>query len=329
MTRVKPTKNVVTLAFAGAQVLDVVGPMQMFAAVNDENPLDPPIYALKLLAERKGPFFTSGGIALVADASYAALPKVIHTLMVAGGSIERALEDKKLARAVRDGAARAERVVSICTGTFFLAAAGLLNGRRATTHWRAVDELARRYPEISVERDALYVRDGDVWSSAGVTAGMDLALALVREDCGNETALAVARRHVLFLMRPGGQSQFSAQLAGNANPQGRLAPLLRWIPEHIDQSIDVSALAARANMSERSFARVFVREMGETPAHYVERLRIDAARRLLSATNIPVTAVAARAGFQSEERMRRAFQRSLNISPVAFRARFRLDGGRS
>ncbi len=192
-----------------------------------------------------------------------------------------------------------------------------------------MDELAGRYPDIRVERDALYVRDANIWSSAGVTAGMDLALALVREDCGNEVALAVARRHVLFLMRPGGQSQFSAHLAADAVPKGRLAPLLRWIPEHIDQSIDVSTLAARAGMSERSFARVFAREIGETPARYVERVRLDAARRMLSATNFPVTAVAVRAGFSSEERMRRAFHRSFNVSPGAFRARFRLAGDKS
>jgi transcriptional regulator GlxA family with amidase domain len=191
-----------------------------------------------------------------------------------------------------------------------------------------VDLLAERYPKISVERDALYVRDGNVWSSAGVTAGMDLALALIREDCGNEVALAVARRHVLFLMRPGGQSQFSAHLASDACPDGRLAPLLRWIPEHIDRSIDVRTLAKRANMSERSFARNFARETGETPARYVERVRLDAARRLLSASDIPVTEVAERVGFGSEERMRRSFNRALNVSPGAFRARFRIVGDR-
>jgi len=315
------------LPFEGAQVLDIVGPMQMLSAVNDE--LDSPAYALSLLAERRGALRTSGGIVLVADGPYAALPKSIHTLVIVGGNIERALRDGRLARAVKVGAARAKRIVSICTGTFFLAAGGLLDGKRATTHWRAVNVLAERYPKISVERDALYVRDGRVWSSAGVTAGMDLALALIREDCGYDAALAVARRHVLFLMRPGGQSQFSAHLASDAPPAGRLAPLLRWIPEHIGHSIDVRALAARANMSERSFARIFAHETGETPARYVERMRLDAARRLLSASDLSITAVAARVGFGSEERMRRAFNRAMNVSPGAFRARFRIAGDRT
>jgi transcriptional regulator GlxA family with amidase domain len=178
---------------------------------------------------------------------------------------------------------------------------------------------------VSVERDAIYVQDGRIWTSAGVTAGMDLALALLREDFGDETALAVARHHVLFLTRPGGQSQFSAHLAPDAYSRGRLAGLLRWIPEHVGDELDVGALARRANMSERSFARIFARETGETPARYVERARLDAARRLLTASGLTTATVAARAGFGSEERMRRAFQRHLNISPGAFRARFQLS----
>jgi transcriptional regulator GlxA family with amidase domain len=186
--------------------------------------------------------------------------------------------------------------------------------------------LAARFPKVKVERDALYVRDGNIWSSAGVTAGMDLALALVREDFGSDVALAVARRHVLFLMRPGGQSQFSAHLRHDANGEGRLATLLRWIPEHVGDTLDVRVLAARANMSERTFARAFARETGETPARYVERLRLDAARRMLSASDMPLVTVATQAGFGSEERMRRSFQRALKISPGAFRARFRIAG---
>ncbi len=198
----------------------------------------------------------------------------------------------------------------------------MLAGRRATTHWSRVAQFARDFPTVTLEPDAIFVRDGNVWTSAGVTAGMDLALALVREDLGDKAALAVAREHVIFLMRPGGQSQFSAHLAPEAYPQGRLAGLLRWIPEHVDQVLDVAGLAAKANMSERSFARNFVRETGETPARYLERARIDAARRLLTASGLPVGTVATRAGFGSEERMRRAVQRQLKIQSGAFRARF-------
>jgi len=320
----KKPHTVVMLAFEGAQVLDVVGPLQMLAAVNDERP--EPAYAITILAEKKGPLVTSGGLRLDADGDYAALPKRIGTLMISGGSAQAALRDPTMMQAVRDGAKRAGRVASICSGAFFLAAAGLLKGKRATTHWRSVDLLAKLYPDITVEPDALYVRDGKIWSSAGVTAGMDLALALIREDFGDEMALTVARRHVMFLMRPGGQSQFSAHLAPEAYPKGKLASLLRWIPEHAGEDLDVAALAAKANMSERSFARNFLRETGETPSRYLERARLDAARRLLTASTLPVGVVAQRAGFGSEERMRRAFQRRLKISPGAFRARFQPNG---
>jgi len=315
-------KTVVMLAFAGAQVLDVVGPMQMLAAVNDEKPKDQPAYALTLLAEKKGPLRTSGGIRLEADGSYRDMPRTIDTLVIAGGDIRAALEDPTLLSALRAAAKRARRVVSICTGAFFLASIGMLKGRRATTHWRSVELLARLYPGTTVESDALYVRDGKVWTSAGVTAGMDLALALVREDHGEEMALRVARRHVLFLMRPGGQSQFSAHLQTEAAATGRLSSLLRWIPEHISADMNVATLAARANMSERSFARVFLRETGKTPAAYVEDLRLDEARRMLTASRLPVAEIAMRSGFGSEERMRRAFHRRLKVNPAAFRARF-------
>jgi transcriptional regulator GlxA family with amidase domain len=315
-------KTVVMLAFADAQVLDVVGPLQMLAAVNDERPKDKPAYALTLLAEKKGPFRTSGGIRIDADGSYRDLPKQIDTLMIAGGSIEAALKDARLLTALKTGARRARRVVSICSGAFFLASLGLLKGKRATTHWRSVALLARLFPDTTVEPDALYVRDGKVWTSAGVTAGMDLALALVREDHGEDMALKVARRHVLFLMRPGGQSQFSAHLKTELAATGKLSNLLRWIPEHVSGDLDVATLAARANMSERSFARIFLRETGKTPGAYVEDIRLDEARRLLTATSLPVTDIAARSGFGSEERMRRAFHRRLKINPAAFRARF-------
>ncbi len=315
------------LTFAGAQVLDVVGPMQILAGVNDE--LKRPAYVLTLLAEKKGAVQTSGGLSLVADGAYADLPRRIDTLMVAGGNVEKALRNPAILKALRLGAKQARRVVSICSGAFFLAAAGMLKGKRATTHWRSVDLLEKMFPDITVERDALYVRDGEIWTSAGVTAGMDLALALVREDFGDAMALAVARRHVMFVMRPGGQSQFSAHLAPENFPQGKLAPLLRWIPEHIGDDLSVEVLASRAHMSARNFARAFVAQTGETPARYVERARLDAARRLLTGSAHSVAAVAVRTGFGSEERMRRAFQRQLKVSPASFRDRFQPKGERT
>jgi transcriptional regulator GlxA family with amidase domain len=321
-------RQIIMLAFADAQILDIVGPLQILSGVNDERSPESPAYRLTLLAERKGAFRTSSGMKLVADGAWSELPDAIDTLMVAGGEgTPEALRNKVLRAALTAGAARSRRVVSICSGAFLLAAAGLLKGKRATTHWRSAAQLAQAFPEVAVEPDAIYVRDGRVWTSAGVTAGMDLALALVREDFGDAMALTVARRHVLYLVRPGGQSQFSAHLA--MEREGKLAKLLRWIPDHVGEQLGVPALAERSHMSARNFARVFRAETGQTPAHYVECARIDAARRLLTQSRLPVDAVAARAGFGSEERMRRAFQRHLKVSPASFRARFGANGGSS
>jgi transcriptional regulator GlxA family with amidase domain len=320
-------KEIVMFAFAGAQILDVIGPLQILAGVNDAKP-DEPAYRLTVLAERKGEIVTSSGLRLVADGAWQDLPRTIDTIMVAGGEGTReALRSKALLGAVRTSAKRARRVVSVCSGAFLLAAAGLLKGKRATTHWQNAEDLARLFPEVTVEPDAIFVRDGNVWTSAGVTAGMDLALALVREDFGDDMALAIARRHVVFLMRPGGQSQFSAHLSTDAHADGKLGKLLRWIPDHIGDALDVATLARKANMSERNFARVFREETGKTPAYFVECARIDAARRLLTQSAVAVETVAVRAGFGSEERMRRAFQRHLKISPASFRARFHANGG--
>jgi transcriptional regulator GlxA family with amidase domain len=321
-------KEIVMLAFAGAQILDVVGPLQMLAGVNDEKPGGAPPYRLTVLAERKGEIVTSSGLRLVADGAWQDLPRTIDTLIVAGGEGTReAQRSKVLLAAVRAAAKRARRIVSVCSGAFLLAAAGLLKDKRATTHWQSTDDLARIFPDIAVEPDAIYVRDGNIWTSAGVTAGMDLALALVREDFGDDMALAVARRHVVFLMRPGGQSQFSAHLSAEAHTEGKLGKLLRWIPDHVGDALDVAALARKANMSERNFARVFREETGKTPALFVECARIDTARRLLTQSALAVETVAVRTGFGSEERMRRAFQRHLKVSPASFRARFHANGG--
>lgn len=324
--RKNSVKNVVMFAFEDAQILDVTGPMQILSGVNDE--LSRPAYRLTLLAERSGPFGTTSGLQLVADGDWRELPKTIDTMLVAGGEGTReAMRNRELLKAVTSASTRSRRIASVCSGAFILAQARLLDGKRATTHWRNVDDLTRYYPKVTVEPDAIFVRDGNVWTSAGVTAGMDLALALVREDFGDEMALAVARRHVLFLMRPGGQSQFSAHLSAEAHADCKLARVLRWIPDHVAEVLDIPALAARSNMSERNFARVFRAETGQTPAHYVECARVDAARRLLTQSQLPVESIAQRAGFGSEERMRRAFQRHFKVSPASFRSRFHMNGG--
>ena len=326
MAEKTPPRQVVTFAFADAQILDVVGPLQMLSGVNDEQ--ETPAYRLTILAERKGEIVTTSGVKLVADGAWTDLPKAIDTMIVAGGDgTVAAVRNTVLLRAVRTAAKRARRIVSVCSGSFILAQAGLLKGKRATTHWRSADDLARIFPDTAVEPDAIYVRDGNVWTSAGVTAGMDLALALIREDFGDDMALTVARRHVVFLMRPGGQSQFSAYLSAEVHTDGELTKLLRWIPDHVGEALDIPALARKANMSERNFARVFREETGKTPAHFVECARLDAARRLLTQSALPVETIALRAGFGSEERMRRAFQRQLKVSPASFRARFHANGG--
>jgi transcriptional regulator GlxA family with amidase domain len=213
-------------------------------------------------------------------------------------------------------------VVGLCTGTFVLAEAGLLDGRRATTHWMDCDELARRFPSIAVERDPIYVRAGNVYTSAGSTAGLDLVLALVEEDHGRRLALQVAQRMVFFLKRPGGQAQFSAQLSTQMAEREPLRDLQSWILEHPGADLSVEALASQVSMSPRNFFRVFVREIGMTPGRFVERVRVEAARRLLEETARGIPDVAAACGFGSSETMRVAFRRTLGVNPKGYRSRF-------
>jgi len=214
-------------------------------------------------------------------------------------------------------------VASVCTGTMLLAEAGLLDGRRAVTHWAYCEALGRRYPKLAVEPDAIFVRDGKFWSSAGVCAGMDLALALAEEDHGRELALTIARWMVIFLKRPGGQSQFSVGLAAQATEHERIRELQSWAQAHLGSDLGIAKLAKRVAMSPRNFARVFAREVGETPARWVERARVEAARRLLEESDEGVDAIAALCGFGSAETLRRAFLRQLRVAPSAYRARFR------
>jgi len=210
----------------------------------------------------------------------------------------------------------------VCSGAFLLAEAGLLDGRRATTHWSVCDLLARLYPTVDVDPEPIFVRDGDLYTSAGVTAGMDLALALVEDDLGREVALAVARRLVLFLRRPGNQAQFSAQLSAQLAQRDDVREVQRWIAEHPESDLSVGSLAARAQTSERSFARWFAHEVGVTPGRYVEQVRVEAARRLLEETDGSVALIARSCGFGSAETMRRSFLRALRIGPTEYRRRF-------
>ncbi len=320
-------RRVLLFTFAGGQTLDVVGPAEVFAGANAwaaaRDP-GPPAYRVEIVARRAGPVAMGSGVVLMAERDTRSVRGAVDTLLVAGGShgLPAARADADLPDWLRRQAARARRVGSVCTGAFLLAGAGLLDGRRVTTHWAAAERLAREHPRLRVEPDAIWVRDGRFYSSAGVSAGMDLALALVEEDLGREAALAVARHLVLFLQRPGGQSQFSAHLEAQTRARGPLAELPDWIERHLDGDLSVPALAERVGMSPRNFARVFARCFGATPAKYVERARLERARACLDEGRRGLEEVADLCGFGSAERMRKTFLRHLRVSPQDYRGRF-------
>jgi transcriptional regulator GlxA family with amidase domain len=264
------------------------------------------------------------GLRLVADRSYRAVRGAIDTLIVTGvDGPEDARRDPELVRWLARTAPRARRVVGLCTASYVLAEAGLLDGRVATTHWMDCEELARRYPKVRVLRDPIYVRDGPVYTSAGATAGLDLVLALVEEDLGRRLALQVAQRMVFYLKRPGGQAQFSQLLTTQLAEREPLRELQAWVLDHPWADLSIETLARRAAMSPRHFFRVFVREVGCTPGRFVERVRVEAARRLLEETSRAAEDIAGACGFGSGESMRLAFRRTLGISPHRYRHRFR------
>lgn len=315
----------VILAYDGVQALDVVGPHEVFAAAGH------PVAVVAPGARGGATVRSLSGLGLVAGGGLDRLRRSLDTLVVAGGDergVRVAVADVELLDGVRQAAARARRTASVCSGAFVLAEAGLLDGRRATTHWDACQLMARRYPAVTVDPDPIFVRDGNVWTSAGVTAGMDLALAMVTEDHGREVALAIARRFVLYLQRPGGQSQFSAPLWSDPPEREPLRDLQSWAVEHLDGDLTVPRLAARAAMSERNFTRVFTRQVGLTPARWVESLRVEAARRRLEATSEGVEVVAAACGLGTAETLRRAFLRRLRTTPTEYRHRFHTEGAR-
>jgi transcriptional regulator GlxA family with amidase domain len=312
--------RVVVLAFEGVQSLDVTGPVEAFSIATRYFGGE---YAIELVTPDGGPARASSGLSLNADRAAADVRGPIGTLVVAGGEgVLRTAKDEPTRGWVRDAAARSERVASVCTGAFILAAAGLLDGRRATTHWDSCQRLAERHPQITVESDPIFVRDGNVLTSAGVTAGIDLALALIEDDLGPQAALRTAQALVMFVRRPGGQSQFSAQLKAAPARREPLRDVQAHIAEHPAADLSVPALAARAYMSERNFARAFRAETGMTPAVYVELSRVERARRELETTDLPVEAVAASCGFGTVETMRRAFARRVGVNPAAYRERF-------
>jgi transcriptional regulator GlxA family with amidase domain len=311
------------LAFPDVQLLDVTGPFQVFASANRvaEEAGQPVPYQLQVVSAVPGAIVSSSGLALVAQALPPAdLP--LDTLVIAGGvGVQRACADVGLVDWVGARAGVSRRVASVCTGAFLLAATGLLDGRRATTHWSRCGELAAAFPAVRVEDDPIYVNDGAIWTSAGVTAGIDMALALLEADLGRAVALSVARSLVVFSKRPGGQAQFSAGLA-LAGSDGTFDGLHDWMKRNLRGNLAVPALAEQAGMSERSFVRHYRQVTGTTPARAVERVRVEAARQALGGTGLPVKRIARDCGFGSEETMRRSFVRILAVPPHAYRERF-------
>ncbi|MFI4986706.1 MAG: GlxA family transcriptional regulator [Alphaproteobacteria bacterium] len=321
-------RRVAFVIFPDFQLLDLSGPLAVFDSASrllaGEGICPQQAYPLRVLAPSGGPLTSSAGLTVIAEQSLFECEEEIDTLLVVGGQGSRpAAKDEALLAWLRRMAPRVRRLGSICTGALVLAAAGLFDGKRATTHWASCRTLAGRHPAIEVAADAIYVRDGKIYSSAGVTAGMDLALALVEEDWGRELALAVARWLVMFVKRPGGQSQFSAQLAAQRAERPPIAALQDWILTHLGEDLSVPVLAARAAMSGRNFARVFLSEAGATPGDFVETARLEAARRQLEETGAAIESVARAAGFASAERMRRTFLRRLGVTPLDYRRRFR------
>ncbi len=317
------------LAFPDAQILDVTGPLEVFGRaarwLTEERGWRIAAYTVEIAAAKAGPFATSSGIRLIADCSIAQVRGPIDTILVAGGrGTTAALRDRTLIDWLRSSFRRTRRLCSVCTGAFLLAEAGLLDGLRATTHWRQCERLAAQYPAVWVETDPIFVRasNSKIFTSAGVTAGIDLALALLEDDHGRDVALAVARELVMFLRRPGGQSQFSVQLSAQVADREPIRDLQRWIADHLGADLSVDRLARRAAMSPRNFARVFMREVGVTPGEFVEKSRVEAARRRLEESADGVDSIASECGFGTRESMRRAFIRRLHVPPSAYRSRF-------
>ncbi len=317
-------RRVVFLTYPHFDLLDFAGPWEVFHVANLVRQPGPPAYSLEVVSGLGGPSVDAhGGPTLLAKSTAEKCKGPIDTLVVpAAAPFMGETVDEEILRPIRRLSKRSRRVASVCAGAFLLAHAGLLDGKRATTHWRECDRLARLFPEIEVEPDVIFVQDGPVFTSAGVTAGLDLALALVEADLGRKMSLEVARNLVMFVRRPGGQTQFSATLESQVIERDVLRDLMAWVADHLEADNSVEALAVRANMSPRNFSRVFRRETGRTPARFVERLRVDAARRLLEESNKSLEEIAASCGFGGVSTMRRSFAKLLQVAPSSYRERF-------
>jgi transcriptional regulator GlxA family with amidase domain len=321
--------RVVLLATPDAQPLDVAGPHEVFSLEGRKLPElgqdHERGYIVEVCTIGRSRFITGdSGLSLLARGSYRGLRGPIDTLLVTGGLDPwRPRGQEPVLPWLRTWAPRVRRIGSICTGAFVLAAAGLLDGRRATTHWYYCQQLAREYPKITVDPEPIFVHDGNLFTSAGVTAGMDMALALVEQDYGSDVAVRIARAYVMFLRRPGGQSQFSTPLCFVAPSDSLLNRLQTWILENLHEHLSIEKLAGKVNMSPRNFSRVFVRQFNMTPGEYLTRLRVEAGRKFLEETSEGVARIASKTGFRNAETMRRAFLRVLEVNPKDYRNRFR------
>jgi transcriptional regulator GlxA family with amidase domain len=327
------TRRVVFVAGPGTEILDLVGPLQVFARAAEmfarKNPGASPIYSVEVVTtSRHTSVVTNCGLRISAHQTFRRVRGEIDTLLVAGGS---AIENDEISgdavQWLRRVAGRVRRIGSVCTGAMLLARAGLLDGRQATTHWNWCALLARKYPRTEIDPNPIFIRDENVYTSAGVTAGMDLALALVEEDHGPELALQVARNLVLYLRRPGGQSQFSAALSLQLTDRKPLRELESWVLDNLNKPLNVAMLAKRVAMSPRNFARVFLKEMKTTPAKFVERLRVETARRRLEESQNSLETIAGECGFGNVNSMRNVFQRTLRTAPGQYRRHFRSTRG--
>lgn len=318
-------RHVGILGYEGVNGLDLVAPIEVFASANELNDGAAPLYRVHVVGLDCGPFRSESGIGFTPDVTLAEAP-AFDTLIVPGGAGLRAPGACVRAAAwLKTRAPLTRRVASVCTGLYGLAETGLLDGLRVTTHWRFAADLARRYPALRMDANALFVREGRFYTAAGVTAGVDLALALVEEDHGPRLALAIARDLVVYFKRPGGQLQYSEPLQFQARAVDRFADLAAWLPSHLGADLSVEALARRANLSPRHFTRRFKEAFGVSPADYVESLRLDTARSRLGAPGQTIDSVAGAAGFNSADVFRRAFERRFGVAPSAYRRRFGLD----
>jgi transcriptional regulator GlxA family with amidase domain len=316
---------VLFVAYPGVGLLDLTGPFTAFwSASCFMRQRGGRTYERRLATVQGGAISTGAGLTVMSESLASFDAAQVDTLIVPGAlDMNALLADRALIEWLAIYAPRARRICSVCRGTFLLAEAGLLNGRRVVTHWQAVDTLRTRYPAVQVEPDAMFVHDGEIWSSAGVSAGIDLALALIEEDCGRDIAMSVARQLVVYMRRPGGQTQFSELLDAHAQESGAFSELHSWLTQHLDDvTLSVETLARRVCMSARNFARVYKTKTGRTPAKAIELFRLETARRLLEDTDERIEAIARRTGFGDEDRMRNTFQRHLNVSPRDYRSRF-------